>query len=850
MVSPSLHRAISLQRERTWARLSPTPSFRLWMLHRAGRGGPARRKAIRTFRLALLDCREGGAGTLMGGETLDTAHCSCLRLSWTTEAVEIASKVRTSSLALLKVLIFKRAGLLGTRTARESNQRLRRQARQLARDRPPPPVFPHSLLATASKLVSALGPPGGLDSGKFYRSWKDDPNDEGLSGNAKKERRRLERAENSMKGFEVGERLVSKIAERLRRDQESAREETTDEEELSRKPSQASTSTIEAPAFRAATPLSLFAPMPANRLDNSFDFLSPPLPTLTPGFLFDSAASTLSSHSPATPFAPPKPKLGPLFNDAEPSPFPFTPLHSLSEAAADEDDYFTVRRTTRRSPTSKPPPCDVSDLHALSPAITGILDTPPITSFPNPIASHIPPSPRHPSSTPTRLRVTLGSPLDFASRTFERRARAHAGLLIWIAVGSAKPTINGAGLDSVGGVFGALLHLIGFLFFLVVHSYSLVLSTLITLRSIALFGHWTFLNLTGRTDLSLVAKEYLVLCRKEWDLVCEQDGVRLGVWSVAIGLLEMAAIQAMSKERWIAEGPGRLKLLNGEDEEDFSGELAAASPGRTRRKRSLRRRESIGFDRPGIGRRRTTRRWAEDDGEGDRLLVTGGGDLIVEGTILNDSFDPIAHLSPSPRTFVPSDDLDDLPPIDLGDALPGFSFPPTPRTPASPFHSFATPSSPPLRPVPDPRPLPSLLKTMKRHARLATASYGLHSYLIDPVMPFTPSGATLPHRIFAHLGGVQGPDNVLHVAIQKEYLSGPAEGELDESYEPQIYLLRDDVNLEVVCVVRGTQSLADIKTDLEASFDEVELPSLVPGEEPETFLAHAGILAAARRLLK
>lgn len=649
-----------------------------------------------------------------------------------------------------------------------------------------------------------------------------------------------------MKGFEVSERLVSKLAERLRRDQESAKEETTDEEELARKPSQARTSTIEAPAFRAATPMSLFAPPPGSGFDTPFDYLSPPLPALTPGFLFDSAASTLSSHSPATPFAPPKPKLGPFFTDAEPSPFPLTPPELPSVAT--EDDYFTIHRTrTKRRASKSTLPRDSGDSHALSPSITSLLDVPLITAFPSPVPKPATPSPPHPSPTPSRLLFALSSPISFAFRTLERRARSHADFLIWVAVGSAHPTIKGAGLDSVGGILGALMHLVGFLFFLVVHSSSLLLSTLITLRSIALFSHWTFLNLTGRTDLSLVAKEYLVLCRKEWDLVCEQDGVRLGFWSVGIGFLEMAAIQAMSKERWIAEGPGRLKLLNGEDEEDFGEEVG---PGRSRRKLSLRRRESIGGERPGIGRRRTTRRWAEDDGEGDRLLVTGGGDLIVEGTILNDSFDPIAHLSPSPRKFELSDDLDDLPPIDLGDALPGFSFPPAPRTPSSPFYSFATPSSPPLRPVPDPRPLPTLLKTIKRHARLATASYGLHSYLIDPVMPFTPSGATLPHRIFAHLGGVQGPDNVLHVAIQKEYLGGPSAGELDESYEPQIYLLRDDVNLEVVCVVRGTQSLADIKTDLEASFDEVELPSLAPDGEPEVFLAHAGILAAARRLLK
>lgn len=50
--------------------------------------------------------------------------------------------------------------------------------------------------------------------------------------------------------------------------------------------------------------------------------------------------------------------------------------------------------------------------------------------------------------------------------------------------------------------------------------------------------------------------------------------------------------------------------------------------------------------------------------------------------------------------------------------------------------------------------------------------------------------------------------------------------------------------------VQADQSLTHSRTDLEAGLEEVALPSLGSGTETETFLAHAGILAAARRLLE
>lgn len=47
-------------------------------------------------------------------------------------------------------------------------------------------------------------------------------------------------------------------------------------------------------------------------------------------------------------------------------------------------------------------------------------------------------------------------------------------------------------------------------------------------------------------------------------------------------------------------------------------------------------------------------------------------------------------------------------------------------------------------------------------------------------------------------------------AIQKEYIGVPSTTSDESTYEPQFYLLRDDLHGEIICCVRGTQSLADM----------------------------------------
>lgn len=679
-----------------------------------------------------------------------------------------------------------------------------------------------------------------------------------------------------MRGFEFGDKLARKLADRLRKVYEGQEAEppveTTTNDDGPARDEQPQSPTITVSTVRAATPMSMFAPT-ADSADAFSGFLGLGAfsPNLDESSLYPPTDAPLS-----TPFdfpAPPKPKIGPsrAETDMELSPPPLTPapLPQFEEDATPRQSCFPLSRQTSAA--------SVNDgSHPVLLSVDGIPvmqnSTSTTTAAPNadPLSQN-----RHPPSPFVQFLLALGGPLSYAFNALGQRSRSQVHLLIWITFGSAKAD---SGLASVGGLFGPLIHLVGFLFFVLVHFYALLVSTCSTFRSVALFSHWTFLNLTGRTDLSLVTGEYLGLCRKEWIKVAKQDGMQLNLWSVIVGLMELAAIQAMSKEKWLAEGPGGLVLLNGEEEnEDKTLDPYSPGLGRPMIKRTAFGRTSFGgLDRPNFARKRTARRWTEDEGEGDSLLVTGGADSILEGTILNDSFDPVAHFSPTTDSAFSPDDMDDLPLIDMPDSFANFGFnmassspirkplplsplhslPPSPRdfnntlgslSPLSRLSPITTniPMSPPLYPVPASRPLHTLVKTLKRHARLATASYGLHSYIVAPPTPlFTPSGATLPHRIFSHLGGIDGK-NVLHVAIQKDYLGVQDE----ETYEPQIYLLRDDVNCEVVCVIRGTQSLADIKTDLEASFDDVELPSLNDDGLTETFRAHAGILAAAKRLL-
>lgn len=267
----------------------------------------------------------------------------------------------------------------------------------------------------------------------------------------------------------------------------------------------------------------------------------------------------------------------------------------------------------------------------------------------------------------------------------------------------------------------------------------------------------------------------------------------------------------MTYERWLQEGPGDLVLLNGLEGEG----VALATP----RFGPVRKRASQERLRPSITQRMDSYRWSGEDGaeeDGEGLVLTRSVDGVLEGSIISrDSRrqPPSPRRRPSPVLLSPTPSigqvLDDEPPpfdLDLDGPEDGTST------------SSGIPSSPPLQPIADPlEPLEEFVSLVKRHCRLCTASYGLHTLLPSPPTPLlTPSGQTLPHRLFAHLGGLNDHRNVLHVALQKRYDGVPAseEDEIEATYAPQFYVLRDDARGEIVCVIRGTQSLADVCVSL------------------------------------
>ncbi|GAA6013996.1 hypothetical protein JCM11491_003481 [Sporobolomyces phaffii] len=409
-----------------------------------------------------------------------------------------------------------------------------------------------------------------------------------------------------------------------------------------------------------------------------------------------------------------------------------------------------------------------------------------------------------------------------------KRSR-YLDLAVWIMVGSFDS------LDSVGGVIGSLVHLFGFSFFVASHSAALAASSIVAVRAVAIFLYWMSLNLSGRTEISKAVIAYWRTCRKEWDRVCveEEGGRGLSAYSVMRGLAELAALHSMTRSRWLNE---ELNLLESESVDTLDAPQKRPTVHVTRRP-SVKKSQSP-RTRPSFTMHRSSFRWnrGEDDEEADGLVVTSNAGSLLEGTLITSPVDgrPLAKRK---TTFSPQ-----LVPCVVDEVTEE----PAPLDPLDPALSSASPR---MQAEPDYQG-PEFISLLKRCGRLSTAAYGLQTYIVSPPTPLlTPSGATLPHRLFAHLGGVKDHRNVLHVALQKSSDSS----DIQEVYAPTFYLLRDDSRRQVVVVFRGTQSLADIKTDLEGDFVSLTL-SAIPPDPPDasrstSYRIHAGILAAARHLL-
>lgn len=224
----------------------------------------------------------------------------------------------------------------------------------------------------------------------------------------------------------------------------------------------------------------------------------------------------------------------------------------------------------------------------------------------------------------------------------------------------------------------------------------------------------------------------------------------------------------MTRSRWLEE---ELVLLD--EDKDSREKKEPKSP---RRRPSIMKNRSAN-PRPQFTMHNSSYRWnrnsareeEEEDEEADGLVVISNSASLLEGTLIASSHE--GHRRKSALSSVSEPPVSDEPQISANDEE-------------------------------------DLVALLKRCGRLSTAAYGLQTYIVSPPTPLlTPSGATLPHRLFAHLGGLKDHRNVLHVAIQQRYTDSSV---VESVYAPNFYLLRDDARRQIVVVFRGTQSLADM----------------------------------------
>ncbi|KOS14872.1 protein of class 3 family [Malassezia pachydermatis] len=140
----------------------------------------------------------------------------------------------------------------------------------------------------------------------------------------------------------------------------------------------------------------------------------------------------------------------------------------------------------------------------------------------------------------------------------------------------------------------------------------------------------------------------------------------------------------------------------------------------------------------------------------------------------------------------------------------------------------------------------AMVRNIKWASQLSMSAYGLRVLIVDLPPIFTPSGQELPKQTFAHLTRLQA-DDVLHADIQNL--------DMEATYLPTFYIVRD-MRRKVVCVaVRGTQSFADIVVDLDMKTEDVtsslaEWRDTEVDEKTERFAYHAGIWRAAKTLVE
>ena len=418
--------------------------------------------------------------------------------------------------------------------------------------------------------------------------------------------------------------------------------------------------------------------------------------------------------------------------------------------------------------------------------------------------------------------------------------------ILWFLLGdiglrSKTATDVDADLGVVAAVF---VHLFQFVVFCTAHVVDL---GFIWVENAALafwFLRWLFLNITCQTVLAQCVVDAYRLIQGEWATVAEEDHEDRGMkrrglkdasgkakargltrWQVLRSLVELFCLHSVTRERYLAEGAGLVKLEGWSRRERMRGNAsllgAIGESGRldigAQKAAARAALEASSADRSGSEDERDDE--DEDDSstsDDEEMIVTNRGDDILE-------------FSKTPR-------LDPMRPTSNRQTS-GYFGTPYDATTSPQIKSSSSDAPSDIRALRESN--KELVKTIKWASRLSISAYGLHVHIVDLPPTFTPSGERFSRQTFAYLSRLNA-DDVLHADIQTL--------DADADYSPTFYIVRDYVRRVVCVAVRGTQSFSDIIVDLEMRTEEVELPQVqpAPGEE---FRCHAGIWRAAKALV-
>lgn len=255
------------------------------------------------------------------------------------------------------------------------------------------------------------------------------------------------------------------------------------------------------------------------------------------------------------------------------------------------------------SPGRLTPSSMLSSLPQEKPSSTSI---PPSSSPPK--APKLGPRPSEPqvlspilSSTHRRMSInrsqrrssSIGSAHSHATPLPNLPASKQRSFLIWFLIGDlwldtrSTLSIESAKSSYLGGIAGVAFHFLNFVIFILAHLIALVQETSESLSLAFWFLRWIVLNLAGRTVLSRCLIEAHQLISTEWETVSKEDhenrgnkkrkkkfgedGIEeevgedtvprgLSKWQVLRGLAELAALQNVTRKRYLEEGAGLIKL--------------------------------------------------------------------------------------------------------------------------------------------------------------------------------------------------------------------------------------------------------------------------------------------------